>query len=281
MVRRTTSYLMENEEESIRLEVKTDPEAVRRQALWCGLKPGLKILDAGCGSGKVSSILHEMVQPGGKIVGVDYSEDRIRHARAHYSEHGEPFYELRDLRDPLNGLGSFDLAWARFVLEYNRAESEAIIQNLDSVLKPGGSLCLMDLDHNCLSHYELPPRMETILFAIMEKLEKNHNFDPYAGRRLYARLYDLGYEDIQVDVIPHHLIFGKVKDEDVFNWIKKVEVISKKTRSLFGDYPGGHTAFFQDFQSFFLNPRRFTYTPLILCKGTKPATRLTVELGTV
>jgi hypothetical protein len=115
--------------------------------------------------------------------------------------------------------------------------------------------------------------METILFAIMEKLEKDHNFDPYAGRRLYAYLYDLGYDDIQMDMIPHHLIYGKIKDEDIFNWLKKVEVVSKKTRALFDGYPGGHAAFFQDFQGFFLHPRRFTYTPLILCKGTKPATR--------
>jgi hypothetical protein len=33
-------YLMENDEEISRLEMKTDPEEVRRQALWAGLKPG-------------------------------------------------------------------------------------------------------------------------------------------------------------------------------------------------------------------------------------------------
>jgi hypothetical protein len=32
----------------------------------------------------------------------------------------------------------------------------------------------------------------------------------------------------------------------------------------------GRNAFFKDFKAFFLEPRRFTYTPLILCKGTAP-----------
>ena len=51
----TDSYLMENLEEAIRLEMKTDPEAVRKQALWCGLKPGMRVLDAGCGPGMITS----------------------------------------------------------------------------------------------------------------------------------------------------------------------------------------------------------------------------------
>ena len=112
--------------------------------------------------------------------------------------------------------------------------------------------------------------MEEILFQTMDMLQYKYNFDPYAGRKLYAYLYDLSYKDIQVNLIGHHLIYGKIKDEDIFNWIKKGEVASLKTKGLFKEYSGGHDAFFEDFTKFFLNPRRFTYTPLILCKGKKP-----------
>jgi hypothetical protein len=112
--------------------------------------------------------------------------------------------------------------------------------------------------------------MEEILFQTMDMLQYKYNFDPYAGRKLYAYLYDLGYLDIKVGVMPHHLIYGKISDEDIFNWIKKVEVSSMKTKELFEGYLGGHNAFFADFTKFFLSPRRFTYTPLILCKGKKP-----------
>jgi SAM-dependent methyltransferase len=264
---------MEHLEESLRLEIKTDPEAVRKQALWCGLKPGFYVLDAGCGSGKVTSILHDMVQPGGKVLGIDYSKERIRYAEEHYGHSSGIRFGVHDLREPIDSLGPFDLIWVRFVLEYNLKESPEIVRNLSAQLKPGGCLCLMDLDHNCLNHYELPSKMELILPRLMRKLEQAYNFDPYAGRKLYAYLYDLGYQDIQMNLMAHHLIYGEVKDEDIFNWIKKVEVVSMKTRALFEGYPGGHPAFFSDFKAFFLNPRRFTYTPLILCKGTKPATR--------
>lgn len=265
---RPSPYLMENVEETIRLEMKTDPEVVRRQARWCGLTSKMRILDAGCGPGKVTSILHEMIQPGGSVLGVDYSQARISHAQEKY---GKPDirFALRDLREPLDNLGLFDLIWVRFVLEYNRVEGPQIVQNLTACLKPGGYLCLLDLDHNCLSHYPLPKAMGPILLKLMERFEQEFNFDAYAGRKLYAYLYHMSYEDIQVDMTAHHLIYGESKDVDIFNWIKKAEVVSTKARDCFDDYPGGHDAFFSDFFRFFNDKSRFTYTPLILCKGKK------------
>jgi hypothetical protein len=116
----------------------------------------------------------------------------------------------------------------------------------------------------------MPKAMEYILFQLMAKLSADFNFDPYAGRKLYAYLYDLEYKNIDMHLIGHHLIFGKARETDVFNWTKKVEMAAVKLRMLFDDYPGGHEAFSSDFKTFFLDPRRFTYTPLILCKGIKP-----------
>ena len=264
------SYLMENVEEAIRLEIKTNTEEVRKQAIWCGIKPGLRVLDAGCGPGKVTSILYDMIQPGGSILGVDYSEKRIRHARENYGNRPGIDFQIHDLRNPLDSLGLFDLIWVRFVLEYNLAESLNIVRNLTACLKPEGYLCLLDLDHNCLNHYELPEKIENLLFRLMDELEQKHNFDPYSGRKLYAYLYDLGYQDIQLDFRAHHLFYGKMKEENLFNWLKKMEMASIKATGLFEKYPGGLKGFSDDFMKFFLDPRRFTYTPLILCKGRKP-----------
>jgi SAM-dependent methyltransferase len=269
-MKQSVPYFMENVEEAIRLDLKTDPEAVRDQALWCGLRPGLRVLDAGCGPGRITALLHDLIQPGGTILGIDYSEDRIRYAREHYGHKQGIDYQVHDLRYPLEGIGLFDLIWVRFVMEYNCREALEIVKHLTSCLKPGGHLCLMDLDHNCLSHYELPPGMGEILLELSVRVQKAHNFDPYAGRKLYAYMYDSGYHHIQVNLMVHHLIYGDLKEEDMFNWVKKAEVVSVRAKGMFDGYPGGHDAFFEDFKRFFLDPRRFTYTPLILCRGMKP-----------
>ena len=267
---RQEMYLMESPEEELRLELKTDPEAVKQEARWCGISPGMKIIHAGCGPGLVSSVLYEMVDPAGFVMGVDYSENRISYAREHYWRRGKIEFVLCDLRQPLPFGQDFDLAWVRFLLEYNKSHVNQIVQNLDRVLRPGGLLCLLDLDNNCLVHYPLPDPLKVALGKIMVALERRHDFDPYVGRKLYALLYDLGYENIHVALKAHHLIYGQVRQQDFFNWMKKVEMVLRKEPSIIGQYPGGPSAFLADFNDFFSDPRRFTYTPMIMCKGTKP-----------
>ncbi len=104
----------------------------------------------------------------------------------------------------------------------------------------------------------------------MKILENEEDFDPYMGRRLYSFLYDLGYEEISVDIAAHHLIYGELKDTDEFNWLKKVEVISKKINYEFEEYERGFEQFTEEFKKFFSDPRRFTYSPIISCRGRKP-----------
>jgi len=262
---------MESDEEITRLEIKTDPEAVRRQARWCGVGPGLRVMDVGCGPGKTTDILSRMIQPQGEILGVDYSEARIAYAKDRYRHVPNMDFLVGDLRDPLEGVGQFDLIWVRFVLEYNRAESESIVRNLTSCLKPGGCLCLIDLDYNSMTYYPSLAGTAEIMQALVDCLEEEFNFDPFAGRKLYSYLYDLDFREIQVEMTAHHLIYGdNMKDEERFNWAKKFEVSLQKMPDIFDSYPGGVEAFQADVSRFFRDPRRFAYTPLILCKGRKP-----------
>lgn len=263
------NYLMESDEEALRLDLKTDVKAVERQAIWAGIRPGMRVADAGCGPGKTTYILHKLTQPGGMTVGLDISEERISYAHEHYKTEGIEF-RCHDIRDPLDDLGMFDFIWIRFVLEYYRSDSFDIIKNISKILKPGGILCLIDLDYNCLNHFGLSLRLERTVSGIMKQLEEKANFDPYVGRKLYSYLYDLGFQDIGVDVTAHHIIFGELKDSDAFNWLKKVEVAPKKIGFQFEEYEGGYEEFQKEFEESFRNPRRFTYTPLILCRGRKP-----------
>jgi hypothetical protein len=101
-------------------------------------------------------------------------------------------------------------------------------------------------------------------------LEESYNFDAYAGRKLYSYLFDLGFEDIEVKVMGHHVIYGKSRKVDNYNWTRKIEVTAPLLTDLFETYSGGYQQFLVDFREFFHSPRRFTYSPLILCKGRKP-----------
>lgn len=264
------SYLMENTSESLRMEVKTKKQNIEKQALWAGVLPGMRIADIGCGPGKTTSILHQMVQPGGQTIGIDFSEDRICRAKSRYVDDGLSFYCL-DIHDDLSDLGKFDLIWMRFVLEYHRTSAFKIVRHLADLLNPGGILCLIDLDQNCLNHYGTSPRLSATMKGLMDHLTKHKDFDPLAGRKLYSYLYDMNFKNIDIHLEPHHLIFGEINDVDYFNWEKKVLVAGKGSGYEFSEYDGGFEEFYAEFAAFFRNPRRFTYTPIICCKGKKPS----------
>ena len=85
-------YLMESEDETLRLELKTDVDIVKKQAQWAGLSPGMRVVDIGCGTGKTTSTLHKIVGPSGEVVGVDDSKKRLDYAKFHYSEEGIRFF---------------------------------------------------------------------------------------------------------------------------------------------------------------------------------------------
>lgn len=106
--------------------------------------------------------------------------------------------------------------------------------------------------------------------SISSRLERGADFDPYAGRKLYSFLYDLGFIDINVTLYPHHLIYGPAKKSDLFNWNQKVEIAARNSGHDFSEFPDGFDGFLTEFRSFFQDQRRFTYSPLICCRGRKP-----------
>ena len=124
-----SEYIMESQDESLRLELKVDPEILIEKASWAGIKPGMRVADLGCGPGKTTYHLNKLVQPNGSVVGVDISEHRIEYALSKYQDVGLEFC-LGDIRKSMDHIGSFDFIWLRFVLEHFRKNSFEIVKNI-------------------------------------------------------------------------------------------------------------------------------------------------------
>jgi hypothetical protein len=56
----------------------------------------------------------------------------------------------------------------------------------------------------------------------------------------------------------------------VFNWTKKAELAGRLSGYAFEEYEGGFEEFIREVKSVFADPRTFTYTPLVVCRGRKP-----------
>ncbi len=96
------------------------------------------VLDAGCGSGRVTSLLLERL-PRGRVIGVDASPSMIEQARANLTEHGDrvelivaDLTEL-ELPEPVDAI--FSNAAFHWV-----ADHPLLFGRLHEALRPGGAL---------------------------------------------------------------------------------------------------------------------------------------------
>jgi len=269
---------MENSDEGLRLGLKTDPEVVKRQAAWAGLKPGMRVLDVGCGTGITTAALAEIAGPDGHVTGLDFSEERLLQAREKYASDQIDFIR-HDIRKPFQSKVPFDFVWVRFLLEYFLAEQLEIAANCVAALKVGGIVCLADSDNNSMTHCgpAYNSRVDATLQDIMVRLRSDHNFDALAGRRLYGHLVHLGFKQINCMVEPHHLIYGELEEKDAYNWVRKLELTATRSGCHFeayaGDefahYPNRYEAFRDEFLAHINHPGRFCFTPIVICRGVR------------
>lgn len=103
------------------------------------LKPGMRVLDAGCGTGETLHWLHDHVQPQGKVIGIDLSEAHVREARRQVPASIEVIQG--DLLTPDLAPSSFDLIWCVNTINHLKDPLAGIL-GLKRRLKPGGRIAI-------------------------------------------------------------------------------------------------------------------------------------------
>jgi 2-polyprenyl-3-methyl-5-hydroxy-6-metoxy-1,4-benzoquinol methylase len=103
------------------------------------LLPRKRILDAGCGNGRVTNLLRSYSDPKTRIVGVDFSAHNV--AKSNFSSLPNTSFEYADLMDDLTQLGSFDLIYCQEVLHHTQDPKKAFF-NLVEILEPGGEIAI-------------------------------------------------------------------------------------------------------------------------------------------
>jgi len=103
-------------------------------------KPGLKILDIGCGTAELLEFLPEDVQ----YVGFDASAEYIAQAKQRFAHRGDFFAELVQ-RAHLEDLGTFDVVISFGVLHHlDDPEAATLFEIASQALSHGGSIITID-----------------------------------------------------------------------------------------------------------------------------------------
>jgi trans-aconitate 2-methyltransferase len=98
-----------------------------------------RVLDAGCGSGRVTELLAERL-PEGRVVALDGSPSMIEAARDRLSRFGDRIdYVVADLGRPLPIEGEVDAVFSTATFHWV-LDHDALFANLGAVTRPGGWL---------------------------------------------------------------------------------------------------------------------------------------------
>lgn len=98
-----------------------------------------RILDAGCGNGRVTALLRSLAADMTEVVGVDLVAADV--ARENFKDVPHTHFETRDLIGDLSGLGEFDFIYCQEVLHHT-SDPERGFKNLCGLLTRDGEIAI-------------------------------------------------------------------------------------------------------------------------------------------
>ena len=157
---------------------------------------GTTVLDVGCGFGLESLRLARLVQPGGKVTGIDKSADFIEEAKARAAEAKLQIdFQAGDAEALPFPAASFDVARAERVLVY-LPDPKRALQEMRRVTRPGGTVTAIEPDFGT-NAINLADR------ALVRRV-LDHECDANIPHGLLVRdlkglMEDAGFKDITID----------------------------------------------------------------------------------
>lgn len=103
------------------------------------LAPRARVLDAGCGNGRVTALLRRYSPEGTEVTGIDLTAADV--AAENLAGLPNLRVEQRDLLGDLSGLGTFDLIYCQEVLHHT-ADAARAFKNVAQLLAEGGELAI-------------------------------------------------------------------------------------------------------------------------------------------
>ena len=155
------------------------------------IRPGWRLLDAGCGPGTITLGLAERVSPG-QVVGLDAEDSQFEKARAVVERNGcnVAFCKSSVYQLPFED-GEFDAVFSHAVLEH-LSDPVAALGEFRRVLKPGGVIGLRAGDLGGML-IDAPSEGPAQAFASYIELQKREDKDPNVGRKLGRLMRQAGF----------------------------------------------------------------------------------------
>jgi ubiquinone/menaquinone biosynthesis C-methylase UbiE len=157
------------------------------------LRPGLNLLDVGCGPGTITTGFATIVAPG-RVLGLDADGSVIAAAVAKAPADGAVSFAVGDAYALELADGSFDIVHAHQLLQH-LADPVAALREWRRVCRSGGIVAARDGDYAAFTWHPRDPLLDRWLELYRAAARANHG-EPDAGRWLLAWAHAAGFEEV-------------------------------------------------------------------------------------
>jgi ubiquinone/menaquinone biosynthesis C-methylase UbiE len=161
------------------------------------LRPGLDLLDVGCGPGTITADLSARVAPG-RTLGIDTSNEIVTAARADHPAHDDVRLEFAvgdvyalDHKDE-----TFDVVHAHQLLQH-LTDPVAALREMARVTRSGGTIAARDSDYRAFSWAPHDARLDRWM-TLYQAVARHNGAEPDAGRFLLGWAQAAGLDDVSV-----------------------------------------------------------------------------------
>jgi ubiquinone/menaquinone biosynthesis C-methylase UbiE len=184
-------------------------DTIEKLAAWLELRPGMTIIDVGCGLGYLGNTYWPYFGHGGRYVGIDISDKLLEDAAKAagvWAIEGEADFVKGDAYQLLFPDCHFDAAMCQTLLMHLEHPKRALAEMI-RVTKPGGLIFCQEPDnlssalakgHSSLPEWDIDERLLLAKFSLMSNMGriKLGRGDISAGARVPRMMNELGLRDI-------------------------------------------------------------------------------------
>jgi len=154
------------------------------------LRPGLSLLDVGCGPGTITADLAARLAPG-RVCGIDPSAEVVAAARR---DHPGVEFALGDVYTMAFDDASWDIVHAHQVLQH-LPDPVTALKEMRRVVRPGGIVAARDADYAAFSWHPADERL-TRWLSLYHDIARSNGGEPDAGRYLLSWAQHAGFTRI-------------------------------------------------------------------------------------
>jgi ubiquinone/menaquinone biosynthesis C-methylase UbiE len=187
------------------------PDTIEKLAKWLDLKPGMKVVDIGCGLGYLGWTYWKYFGENGSYTGIDISEKLIKEAEEiseEWVKAGKAEFLVGDVYNLQFEDNTFDVVMCQTLLMH-LAKPEKAISEMFRILKPGGTILCKEPDNysngiiqgfSTLPDAPIEEQLvyHKIRYYLTKGRKKMNQGDNAIGNKLPMLLHKAGFIDIDI-----------------------------------------------------------------------------------